>query len=231
MLVNSKGQFRQNKTAVNIWREGREGNRHAGLYLQNIIGWWRIIIIMKDIKKDSQLAALLTVSTVSPVSVVRHALRVGLGRQPQVAAQTGSLVMTAQRLGVLHEASPVIVVLASPVSHLLLLHGVLPAPVPLDEADDDTDGRQEDEGEHHADEPAGAGHRGLVDLVHGREVGVRHHVLDPAGGLELPVHRHHSELVGQAGLQAAHHDGVLVQLVLGLDPLGLLLLPVNRERV
>ena len=51
----------------------------------------------------------------------------------------------------------------------------------------------------------------------------------PAGCLELAVHRHHSELVGEAGLQAAHHDGVLVQLVLGLDPLRLLLLPADRE--
>ena len=49
--------------------------------------------------------------------------------------------------------------------------------------------------------------------------------------LECPIDGDNPELVGEAGLEPLHHDGVLVQLVLRLDPLGLLLLPANKESV
>ena len=51
-------------------------------------------------------------------------------------------------------------------------------PVPLDEADHDADSEEEDEGEDHPDEPAGARHRALVDRVHGREGGIGVNILD-----------------------------------------------------
>ena len=117
----------------------------------------------------------LTVSR--PVSVVRHALRVGLGRQPQLAAHTGGLVVAVQRLRVLHEAPAVVVVLAPPVSDLLLVHGVLAASVPLDKADYEADAEEEDDGEKHPDEPAGGGEGALLRLVAGRDVQVRVHTL------------------------------------------------------
>ena len=138
-------------------------------------------------------------------------------------------MMTVQGLSVLHEPGPVVIVLSPAVSNLLLLDGVLPAPVPLDQTDHHADAGEEDQGQHHPDEPAGAGHRTLVDLVHGREAGVCGDVLDPAGGLELTVNCHHPELVGEAGLQSPHYDRVLIQLILRLDPLSLLLLPENTK--
>ena len=48
----------------------------------------------RKLKKIFQLS-LLTISAVAPVSVVRHALGVGLGREPQLAGQTARLVVVA----------------------------------------------------------------------------------------------------------------------------------------
>ena len=64
---------------------------------------------------------------------------------------------------VLHQATDIIVVLASAVRHLLVLDGVLPAPVTLDEADHDAE--EEDESEHHPDEPAVARHHSQIGSV------------------------------------------------------------------
>ena len=47
--------------------------------------------------------------------------------------------------------------------------------------------------------------------------------------LQLTVHRHDSELVSVARLQALHHDRVLVELVLSLEPRGLLQFPKNGD--
>ena len=81
------------------------------------------------------------------------------------------------RLSVLHKSTSIIVVLPPAMSHLLLLHSVLPSPVPLDQADHDADAEEEDEGQDHPNEPPGAGHRALVHLVHRGEGGVGVHVL------------------------------------------------------
>ena len=60
------------------------------------------------------------------------------------------------------------------------LDGVLPSPVPLDQADDKADAKEEDDGEQHPDEPAWGGEGALLRLVPGRDVQVRVHALNKA---------------------------------------------------
>ena len=48
-----------------------------------------------------------------------------------------------------------------------------------------------------------------------------------AGRLVLPVYGHNAEVVGVVGVEAADDDGVLVQLVVGPEELGLGVLPVK----
>ena len=60
------------------------------------------------------------------------------------------------------------------------LDGVFPSPVPLDQADDKADAKEEDDGEQHPDEPAGGGEGALLRLVPGRDVQVRVHALNNA---------------------------------------------------
>ena len=54
----------------------------------------------------------------------------------------------------------------------LLLYSILATSVPLDQTHHHTHAEQEDESKDHANEPAAAGHCGLVDLVHGWEAGI-----------------------------------------------------------
>ena len=49
--------------------------------------------------------------------------------------------------------------------------------------------------------------------------------LDNSNTKQLTVDRDDPELVGVAGLEPLHHDGVLVELVLSLDPGRLLQFP------
>ena len=60
------------------------------------------------------------------------------------------------------------------------LDGVFPSPVPLDQADDKADAKEEDDGEQHPDEPAGGGEGALLRLVPRRDVQVRVHALNNA---------------------------------------------------
>lgn len=61
------------------------------------------------------------------------------------------------RLGVLGEATLFGVIVAA-VGQFPVVHIVLAAPIPLDDADDDQQQYQERNGQHHSDEPPGRGH-------------------------------------------------------------------------
>merc|ERR1719429_880430 len=100
----------------------------------------------------------------------------------------------------------------------LLLHRILATSVPLDQTHGDTDAGEEDERQHHANEPARAGHRALVHGVHGREGVVGVDVLDSAWSLESSINSHNSELISEARLQSLDNNRVLIQLIFCLDP-------------
>ena len=113
-------------------------------------------------------------------------------------------------------------------SMFLLLHRILATSVPLDQTHGDTDAGEEDERQHHANEPAGAGHGALVHGVHGREGVVGVDVLDSAWSLESSINSHNSELVSEAWLQTLDNNRVLIQLIFCLDPGGLLQFPETK---
>lgn len=153
------------------------------------------------------------------------------------------------RLRVLGEAT-LFGVIVAPVGQFPVVHIVLAAPIPLDDADDDQQQYQERNGQHHSDEPPGRGHVVARDddgafygsknrlvfitgvltirlLTNSRGINILRHRLR----LVLAVHGNNLEFVSAVRFQPVHGVVVLVQDRVRHQPLVVALDAVLYEEV
>jgi len=110
------------------------------------------------------------------------------------------------------------------VGQLPIVDIVLAAPIAPDDANDDEQDDDEGQGQHHAYEPSGIGHR-LVGHHYWSLNGVRVDLLRGTRRVEVPIHGDDPELVGGLWIQTADYLVVQVLLLVCFLPIGYALDP------